>query len=337
MSTTRQSAHICRRLRAAGSANIECPARRPSITSTICFVPKGFPQEMQWKGCVSLSNARLPDRGREQQARPERDGVLGTGALAQAALHAIALEEAQHRRLGAVHERGLGAGARATTGTGCTSPCRPQPRHRALPRRARSRRRALGRASRGARPRIRRPCACRSNSAKVAAAAGTAAGARETNASTACVSSPLSMNAKWRPAYPARKRSTGRARSARRGSGSTPAPPSRPRARPPGSRRARARPAAGRCRRSPRATIRAGSRAPAGRGPRRPRARAGRARRCRCGRGCRHRDRRPRGRRRAAPSAARRVGHARKLEAHRAGGTHRGAGRRIPCTGADRP
>ena len=52
MSTTRQSAHICRRLNAPCDVNIECPASLPSIASTTCFVPKAFLQRMQWKGSV---------------------------------------------------------------------------------------------------------------------------------------------------------------------------------------------------------------------------------------------------------------------------------------------
>src|SRR5688572_10396447 len=54
MSTTRQSAHICSR-RIASPPNIECPASRVIIVSTICVVPKGFLQLTQWKGCVSFS------------------------------------------------------------------------------------------------------------------------------------------------------------------------------------------------------------------------------------------------------------------------------------------
>ncbi len=54
MSTTRQSLHIFRRS-AAAPAKAGWPARRPSIASTICAVPKGLAQRMQWKGLVSCS------------------------------------------------------------------------------------------------------------------------------------------------------------------------------------------------------------------------------------------------------------------------------------------
>src|SRR6185369_9969910 len=50
MSTTRQSAHICRRRRAPSPANIEWPVSLPIIDCTICFVPKALPQETQWNG-----------------------------------------------------------------------------------------------------------------------------------------------------------------------------------------------------------------------------------------------------------------------------------------------
>src|SRR5690606_19784810 len=57
MSTTRQSAHICRRLAAASPPNIEWPASLPSIRSVIWRVPNGLPHAMQTKGCASLSTA----------------------------------------------------------------------------------------------------------------------------------------------------------------------------------------------------------------------------------------------------------------------------------------
>src|SRR6266513_208054 len=44
MSTTRQSPHICRRLRAPSPATIECAPSLPSMLSTICRVPNGLPQ-----------------------------------------------------------------------------------------------------------------------------------------------------------------------------------------------------------------------------------------------------------------------------------------------------
>src|SRR5262249_41575165 len=55
MSTTRQSAHICRRFKDPAPGNIECPVSLPSMFSTIFFVPKGLPQRTQLNGSASLS------------------------------------------------------------------------------------------------------------------------------------------------------------------------------------------------------------------------------------------------------------------------------------------
>ena len=49
----------------------------------------------------------------EQQARLERDRVLRTGVRAQSALHAVALDKAQRRRVRRIEQRGFGAGADA--------------------------------------------------------------------------------------------------------------------------------------------------------------------------------------------------------------------------------
>ncbi len=56
---------------------------------------------------------RLLCAGAEQQTRREADRILGAGFLAQSALHAITLDEAQQRRLRRIEERGLGTGADA--------------------------------------------------------------------------------------------------------------------------------------------------------------------------------------------------------------------------------
>ena len=55
MSTTRQSAHICRRCKATPPVNIECAASLALMLSIICRVPKGLAQRMQLNGVASLS------------------------------------------------------------------------------------------------------------------------------------------------------------------------------------------------------------------------------------------------------------------------------------------
>src|SRR5712671_1982861 len=50
---------------------------------------------------------------REAEARHQPDRILGTSARAEAALDAVALDEAKLRRLGRVEQRGFRAGADA--------------------------------------------------------------------------------------------------------------------------------------------------------------------------------------------------------------------------------
>ena len=114
MSTTRQSPHICRRRGARpGTSNGRRACR--SCSRSIWRVPNGLAQRTQLNGSASFSTRGCfaPCRRRRAQARHERDRVLGAGVRAQAALHAVALDEAQLRPLGVVDQRRLRAGADA--------------------------------------------------------------------------------------------------------------------------------------------------------------------------------------------------------------------------------
>ena len=115
MSMTRQSPHIFSRS-AAAPWKAEWPASLPIIASIARSVPNGLPQRTQRNGSTSCSTrgclARLAAVG-QPQARLERDRVLGAGGRAQAALHAVLLDEAQLRPLGVVGQRAFGAGADA--------------------------------------------------------------------------------------------------------------------------------------------------------------------------------------------------------------------------------
>ena len=105
MSRTRQSAHIWSRRKAGPAPNIEWLLRRPSMLSIICRVPKGFAQRTQLNGSASFSTTGVFASGREEQARRQRDRVFRTGLHAQAALHAIALDELELRRLFRIEQR----------------------------------------------------------------------------------------------------------------------------------------------------------------------------------------------------------------------------------------
>ena len=87
---------------------IQClPSSLAATRSIVLFTPNGLPQRMQQNGSSSLRT-----RGDAVAARKSSCGFSvmtfsGTGGLAQAALHAGVLGEAQHRPLGIV---GQGAG-----------------------------------------------------------------------------------------------------------------------------------------------------------------------------------------------------------------------------------
>jgi hypothetical protein len=81
--------------------------------STVLLAPKGLPQLMQAKGSV-LEHDRACRGSREIEPGHQRDDPLGTGRLAQAALHAGILLEAKLRPVGIVLKRARGAGADAS-------------------------------------------------------------------------------------------------------------------------------------------------------------------------------------------------------------------------------
>ena len=94
-------------------ANMECVPSLPSMLSIICLVPNGLPQRTQLNGSASWSTSSALACGVEQQPRLERDRVLRTGVHAQAALHAVALDELEHRLVAAIDQRRLRTGADA--------------------------------------------------------------------------------------------------------------------------------------------------------------------------------------------------------------------------------
>ena len=76
----------------------------------VLLTPNGLPQRMQQNGCSSLRTRARGRGGAEVELRLQRDDLLGAGRLAQPALHAGVLGEAQHRPLGIVGERAGRAG-----------------------------------------------------------------------------------------------------------------------------------------------------------------------------------------------------------------------------------
>ena len=98
---TRQSAHILmtsRRL--AEFWNIQClPSSLAATRSTLLFTPNGLPQRMQQNGSSSLSTRAGAVAARKSSCGLQGDDLLGAGRLAQPALHAGILGEAQHRAL----------------------------------------------------------------------------------------------------------------------------------------------------------------------------------------------------------------------------------------------
>ena len=86
----------------------------PSIVSIIFCVPSGLPQRMQLTIAASFSTrGALRAPGVEIEPRHERDRVLGARRRADAALHALRLDEAHLRRSMLSSDRGLGARAHA--------------------------------------------------------------------------------------------------------------------------------------------------------------------------------------------------------------------------------
>ena len=88
------------------------------MRSIVLLTPNGLPQRMQGNGSSSLSTASCS--GVESQTRDERDDLLRTGRLAQPALHAGILGEAQHGPVGIVRQRAGRAGRDARRGTACS-------------------------------------------------------------------------------------------------------------------------------------------------------------------------------------------------------------------------
>ena len=80
----------------------------------LAFVPKQLPATDTGEGLFLLEQLLRLFPGFEIELRHEADRVFRTGRLAQAALHAGALGEAQHRIIGIVGERAR----RADTDTG---------------------------------------------------------------------------------------------------------------------------------------------------------------------------------------------------------------------------
>ena len=115
MSITRQSPHIfsARPPRPGTSQwpasladhRLDRPQRAEGLAAAHAAVRLGLVEHAQLL-------ARLAAVG-QPQARLQRDRVLGAGAGAQAALHAVLLDEAQLRPVGVVGQRGLRAGADA--------------------------------------------------------------------------------------------------------------------------------------------------------------------------------------------------------------------------------
>ena len=112
---TRQSSHILMTSRRrAEPLNIQClPSSLAATRSIVLLTPNGLPQRMQWNGSSSLSTRAERGGGAEVDLRREADDLLRAGRLAQPALHAGVLGEAQHRPLGIVRQRAGRAGRHA--------------------------------------------------------------------------------------------------------------------------------------------------------------------------------------------------------------------------------
>ena len=112
---TRQSSHILMTSRrCAESLNIQClPSSLAATRSIVLLTPNGLPQRMQWNGSSSLSTRAVAVAARKSSCGLQRDHLLRAGRLAQPALHAGILGEAQHRPLGIVDERAGRAGRHA--------------------------------------------------------------------------------------------------------------------------------------------------------------------------------------------------------------------------------
>ena len=86
--------------------NIQCLPSSLAITrSIVLLTPNGLPQRMQQNGSSSLSTRAGAVAARKSSCGSQRDDLLRAGRLAQPALHAGILGEAQHRPLGIVRQR----------------------------------------------------------------------------------------------------------------------------------------------------------------------------------------------------------------------------------------
>ena len=85
---------------------IQCwPASLPITRSIVLLTPNGLPQRMQWNGSSSFSTRARAVAARKSSCGLRVDHLLRAGRLAQPALHAGILGEAQQRAFGIVAER----------------------------------------------------------------------------------------------------------------------------------------------------------------------------------------------------------------------------------------
>ena len=115
ITATRQSSHILMTSsRRAEPLNIQClPSSLAETRSMVLLTPNGLLQRMQANGSSSLSTRAAAVAARKSICGLERDDLLRAGRLAQPALHAGVLGEAQHRPFGVRRQRAGRAGRHA--------------------------------------------------------------------------------------------------------------------------------------------------------------------------------------------------------------------------------